>query len=148
MEKIKLSLDIVNPSEFHNLGIELWIDKAKFFDSLIAPGTHHVQHEFEVEDGNHSFKIKFKNKNKNKSNEHTKINEDGSIISDALINISNICLDEIKIDQLLYEKAEYVHSTNGIETIAVHPFYGNFGCNGHVQLKFSTPVYLWLLENM
>jgi hypothetical protein len=148
MEKIKLSLDITNPSEFHNLGIELWIDKAKFFDSLIAPGTHHIIHEFEVEEGDHSFKIKFKNKNKNKSNEHTKINEDGSIISDALINVSNIWLDEIKIDQLLYEKAEYVHDSNGLETIAVHPFYGNFGCNGHVQLKFSTPIYLWLLENM
>ena len=144
MDKIKLSLDITNPSEFHNLGIELWIDKAKFFDNLIGPGTHHVIHEFEIADGDHCFKIKFKNKR----HEHTKIDEAGGIISDALINVSNICLDEIKIDQLIHEKAEYIHDTNGIETIAVHPFYGNLGCNGHVQLKFSTPVYLWLLENM
>jgi hypothetical protein len=148
MEKIKLSLDITNDSEFHNMGIELWIDKSKFFDNTVSPGTHHVIHEFDSDDGNHCFKIKLKNKNKNYVNEHTKINEDGEIISDALINISNIQLDEIKIDQLVYEKAEYVHDGNGSKTIAVHKFYGDLGCEGHVQLHFYTPVYMWLLENM
>lgn len=144
MEKIKLSLDVINPSQFHNLGIELWINKAKFFDNLIGPGTHHVIHEFDSNDGDHILKIKFKNK----TNEHTKINDAGEIISDALINISNITLDEIKIDQLVFEKSEYIHDGNGSQTIAVHRFYGDLGCNGHVQLRFSTPIYLWLLENM
>jgi hypothetical protein len=148
MDKIKLSLDITNPSEFHNLGIELWLNKTMFFDQLITPGTHHVIHEFDGNDGEHYFKIKLKNKNKESDNEHTKVNEAGEITSDALILISNMSLDEIMIDQLMYEKAEYVHDGNGSKTIAVHKFYGNLGCNGHVQLKFSTPVYLWLLENM
>ena len=144
MDKIKLSLDITNPSEFHNLGIELWLNKTMFFDNLISPGTHHIIHEFESDDADHILKIKLKNKN----NEHTKINESGEIISDALINISNLCIDEIMIDQLMSDLAEYVHDGNGSKTIAVHTFYGDLGCNGHVQLKFSTPVYLWLLENM
>jgi len=144
MDKIKLSLDIVNPSEFHNLGIELWLNKQKFFDNLISPGTHHVIHEFEVADGDHVLKIKFKNK----SHEHTEINEQGEIISDALIKIKNVIFDDINIDQLIYNLSEYVHDGNGSQTIAVHKFYGNLGCNGHVQLKFFTPVYLWLLENM
>ena len=148
MDKIKLSLDITNPSEFHNLGIELWLNKTKFFDNPVAPGTHHVEYDFDGSDGEHYFKIRLKDKNKNADNEHTKINEAGEIISDVLIFVSNISLDEILIDQLMYEKAEYVHDGNGSKTIAVHKFYGNLGCNGHVQLKFSTPVYLWLLENM
>jgi hypothetical protein len=145
---VKLSLDITNPTEFHNLGIELWLGKTKFFDSEISPGTHHVMHEFDSKDDEHYFKIKLKNKNKNADNEHTKINEAGEIVSDALISISNVCLDEIMIDQLMYEKAQYVHDGNGSKTIAVHQFYGDLGCNGYVQLKFHTPVYLWLLENM
>jgi hypothetical protein len=148
MDKIKLSLDIVNSSEFHNMGIELWLNKQKFFDNLISPGIHHVIHEFEIDDGNHCFKIRLKNKNKNTVNEHTKINDAGEIISDALIDISNVSVNGIKIDQLLYKKAEYVHDNNGSETIAVHKFYGDLGCNGHVQLHFFTPIYLWLLENM
>lgn len=148
MDKIKLSLDLVNTSEFHNLGIELWLDKNKFYDNTVSPGTHHVIYEFDGNEGEHCFKIKLKDKNKNAHNEHTKINEAGEIISDALITVSNVHLDEILIDQMMCEKAEYVHDGNGSKTIAVHKFYGDLGCNGHVQLKFSTPVYLWLLENM
>ena len=149
METLKLSLDLVNTSEFHNLlDVELWMDKNKFFDNSISPGRHHIIHEFDVSDGEHYFKIVLKNKNKERSNKHTKIDNQGSIISDSMIAVSNVIVNDIEIDNLLVEKAQYVHDSNGIETIAVHPFYGNLGCNGHVQLKFSTPIYLWLLENM
>ena len=144
METIKLSLDVSNRSQHHNLGIELWIDKEKFFDNNIGPGSHHIIHEFEATDGEHMLKIVLKNKN----TEHTKLDESGNIIEDALININNITIDEINITQLVYQLAQYVHDGNGHETIAVHPFYGDMGCNGRVQLSFANPVYLWLLENM
>jgi hypothetical protein len=144
MDRIKLSLDIVNASEFHNMGIELWIDKNKFFDNAISPGRHHVIHEFECADGDHWFKIVLKDK----IPENTTVDADGNILSDALIDIENLCLDEINIDNILHSLADYVHDGNGSQTIAVHTFYGHLGCNGRVQLKFSSPVYLWLLENM
>ena len=144
MDRIKLSLDIVNPSEFHNLGIELWLDKEKFFDNVIGTGTHHVIYEFDEAKQNHEFLIVLKNK----TDEHTTVDEQGNIIKDALIQIHNICLDEIKIDQLVWEKSEYLHRGNGFYEIRSHKFYGNLGCNGTVLLEFSTPVYLWLLENM
>lgn len=144
MDTIKFSLDLVNTSEFHNLGIELWLDKNKFFDNSVSPGRHHVIHEFDGADGNHILKIKLKNK----TNEHTGIDEQGNIVADALIQIQNVSFDDIEVDQLLWSHAEYVHDGNGSEVIAVHKFYGSMGCNGHVQLKFSSPIYLWLLENM
>lgn len=144
MDLIRLSLDISNTSEFHNMGIELWIDRNKFFDNSVAPGTHHVIHEFDCEDGEHWLKIVLKNK----TQENTKIDHEGNIVADSLINVSNICLDEINIDTMMHNLADYVHDGNGTKTIAVHDFYGNLGCNGRVQLKFSAPVYLWLLENM
>ncbi len=144
MDKIKISLDLVNISEFHNMGIELWIDDDKFFDNNISPGRHHVIHELECAEGEHWFHIVFKDK----LPENTQIDDQGSIISDALIDIENVCLDEINIDTMLHALADYVHDGNGTKTVAVHPFYGHLGCNGRVELKFSTPVYLWLLENM
>jgi hypothetical protein len=144
MNTVKISLDVTNRSQHHNLGIELWIDKNKFFDNNISPGVHHVMHEFESTNSEHILKVILKNK----TTEHTVIDDQGCIIEDALINISNIMLDDIDVTQLVYELGEYVHDGNGQETIAVHRFYGDMGCNGRVQLSFSSPVYVWLLENM
>lgn len=144
MDTIKISLDVSNRSQHHNLGIELWVDREKFFDNNISPGLHHIIHEFQAPDGEHVLKIILKNK----TAEHTKVDECGNIVEDALINIDNIFLDEINVTQLVYQLSQYVHDGNGHETIAVHPFYGDMGCNGRVQLSFENPVYLWLLENM
>lgn len=144
MDRIKISLDVINTSEFHNMGIELWIDKDKFFDNSVAPGKHHVVHEFECADGDHWFRIVLKNK----THQNTRIDDQGNIVSDALIDISNVCIDGINIDTMMQEIADYVHDGNGTQTIAVHDFFGHLGCNGKVQLQFSTPFYLWLLENM
>ena len=144
MDRIKISLDVTNASRYHNMGIELWIDSDKFFDNTVSPGRHHVIHEFECADGDHWLKIVLKNK----THENTQIDEHGNIVSDALINVSNVCLDEINIDTMMHSLADYVHNGNNSKTIAVHDFFGDLGCNGHVQMKFSTPVYLWLLENM
>jgi hypothetical protein len=144
MDTIKISLDIVNRSQHHNLGIELWIDREKFFDNTVSPGQHHIIHAFNADDGEHVLCMVLKNKGP----EHTLVDESGNITEDALINISNIKIDEIDVTQLVYELAQYVHDGNGHQTIAVHQFCGDMGCNGQVQLSFANPLYLWLLENM
>ena len=144
MDTIKISLDVVNRSQHHNLGIELWIDKQKFFDNSISPGKHHIVHDFQAADGEHVLRAVLKNK----TTEHTRVDQSGNIIEDALIHLGNIMLDEIDVTQLIYQLSQYVHDGNGSKTIAVHPFYGDMGCNGRVQLSFQSPVYLWLLENM
>jgi len=144
MDTIKISLDVVNQSQHHNLGIELWIDKQKFFDNSISPGKHHIVHDFQAADGEHVLRAVLKNK----TTEHTRVDQSGNIIEDALIHFGNIMLDEIDVTQLVYQLSQYVHDGNGSKTIAVHPFYGDMGCNGRVQLSFQSPVYLWLLENM
>ena len=85
---------------------------------------------------------------KNKTHEHTKLNEAGDIASDAMLSISNIAFDDIKLGHMFFEQALYLHDMNGSQSMNQHKFYGNMGCNGYVSLKFSTPVYIWLLENM
>lgn len=144
MDTIKISLDVVNRSQHHNLGIELWIDNQKFFDNTVSPGKHHIVHDFQAADGEHILRAVLKNK----TTEHTRVDEAGNIIEDALINLDNISFDDISITQLVYQLSQYVHDGNGSKTIAVHPFYGDMGCNGRVQLSFQSPAYLWLLENM
>jgi hypothetical protein len=80
--------------------------------------------------------------------EHTTIDEQGSILQDRCIEISDVKLDDIKLAHVFVEQSTYHHDFNGTADPVTESFYGVMGCNGTVRLKFSSPVYLWLLENM
>lgn len=80
--------------------------------------------------------------------EHTKINDQGDILEDLLITIKDVSLDGIDIQQLVYEHAEYHHDFNGTREPINDQFFGVMGCNGTIKLEFTTPIYMWLLENM
>ena len=64
------------------------------------------------------------------------------------LNTSLIQIDDILIDQLLTNKLEYIHDFNGSQSTVKDKFYGVMGCNGTAEFEFTTPFYLWLLENM
>jgi hypothetical protein len=83
-----------------------------------------------------------------KTSEHTQITEQGEIVSDVMVQIRDIAFDDIAIDQIFSELAEYHHDFNGTQSVVVERFYGEMGCNGTVRLEFTTPIYLWLLETM
>ena len=83
-----------------------------------------------------------------KTTEHTKVDDQGNITEDAMLTIGDVLFDDIDINQLLTEQAEYTHDFNGTQTPIKDNFYGNMGCNGTITFKFTTPFYLWLLENM
>jgi hypothetical protein len=83
----------------------------------------------------------------NKMLDHTRVDSDGNIVADSRLTVSDLEFDEILLDQLFFDLATYTHSTNGLGPETQNKFYGEMGCNGTVELKFTTPVYLWLLEN-
>ena len=85
---------------------------------------------------------------KNKTQDHTQVDEQGNILSDAMLSISNIAFDEIKLGHMFIEQTVYHHDMNGSQDLTEFQFYGSMGCNGYVSLKFATPIYVWLLENM
>ena len=83
-----------------------------------------------------------------KTPEDTIVDAQGQILEDRTLEISHITMDDIDIQSLIYEHAEYAHDFNGTAEPVIDEFFGTMGCNGTVSLRFSTPVYLWLLENM
>lgn len=83
-----------------------------------------------------------------KTAEHTKIDQSGAILQDTTVSVQDLAFDEIRLGQLFYEKAIYEHDFNGTGNRIKEKFYGTMGCNGTVRLEFTTPIYLWLLENM
>ena len=47
-----------------------------------------------------------------------------------------------------YSRERFQHDFNGTQPEIKDTFFGEMGCNGTVSLRFTTPIYLWLLEHM
>lgn len=83
-----------------------------------------------------------------KRSEHTQIDENNNIINDLTVDIADLAFEGIPVGHNITNLFTYTHDHNGTGQLAEHKFYNSMGCNGSARLKFSTPIYLWLLENM
>jgi hypothetical protein len=127
------------------LGFEAWVDNQKFFDTDHVQSDQPIQIEIADDDAEHELRLVMKNK----IPDHTQVDLAGNIISDARLAITDLAFDNIDLGQLFTENAVYTHDQNGqLPTPVQDKFYSEMGCNGVVSLKFTTPVYLWLLEHM
>ena len=137
---------VLSPSNAESpLGAEVWLDQQIVFntESLTAAESVRVDIDDTVE-ADHVLKIVLKNKR----SEHTVIDADQNIISDSLLLLNNFELEGIAVDQLVFGHAEYSHDFNGNGPATTEKIYGAMGCNGSLTLKFSTPLYVWLLDKM
>jgi len=139
---ISFTIDTTNSAAA--LGFEAWVDNQKFFD------TDHVQAQqkviIEIMDGDDEHELRFVLKNK--TLDHTQVDSDGNIVADANLIVTDLAFDEIELKSMVPEQTVYMHDFNGTGAIVHDRFYGIMGCNGTVSLKFTTPIYLWLLEHM
>ena len=124
--------------------MEIWLDDQQIFNQDWVTEPQTVSYEFSDCDADHELRFVMKNK----TVDHTKVDESGVIVKDACLVISDLAFDEIALGHMVTEKTEYTHDFNGTGSLIQDKFFGKMGCNGVVSLKFTTPVYLWLLENM
>jgi hypothetical protein len=80
--------------------------------------------------------------------DHTRITESGEIVEDRTISITDVTIDDIELGYLFTQVSQYHHDLNGTADPVIDKFYGVMGCNGRVEFRFFSPVYLWLLENL
>ena len=126
------------------LGFEAWVDNHKFFDTDHVQARQQIFVEISDDDGEHELRFVMKNK----TFDHTRVDSNGNITADARLIVTDLSFDNISLGQLVAEQAVYVHNFNGASAMTQHQFYHDMGCNGTVSLKFTTPMYLWLLEHM
>lgn len=144
METVKISFDIETSDVACPLGIEIRLD------NVVLLSNNHVQekisfsHDINDDDGEHKLQIVMSGK----TSDHTKVDAEGNIVKDATLQIYNAVIDELDVNQLFLEKCVYVHDFNGTQPEIKDSFHGVAGCNGTISFEFSTPIYLWLLENM
>ena len=126
------------------LGMRILLDDQVIYENSHVAAEEQIEHKLSDADAEHELTFELFGK----LAEHTKINEAGEIVKDALLSITAFELDEIDIFQVIQDIAVYYHDFNGTKEPVESEFHGDIGCNGKVKFKFNTPVYLWLLENM
>jgi|TARA_R110000851_G_scaffold297934_1_gene453356 hypothetical protein len=87
----------------------------------------------------------------------TVVNDKGDILKDQLLHIKSIEIDEIELGALVYEGVytpQYPEPwatqqrEAGTELQKSFKNVTSMGHNGKWQLKFESPFYMWLLENL
>jgi hypothetical protein len=144
MDAANLEFDISTTNADIALGVKVLVDHTVVYNNPHVTESYHFSHAFSDDDGEHELSIELYGK----LPEHTKMSDTGDIAQDALITINNIKVDDIDISQISSDLIEYHHDFNGTQSAITDKFYGAMGCNGIARLKFTTPVYLWLLENL
>jgi len=142
---VTITFNLATTDATAELGFEAWIDERKFLDLDHVKEDQKITVELDDQDDvEHELRLVLKNK----TAEHTQVDDQGNILDDARLLVTDLAFDEIKLGHMSVEQAVYTHNFNGTGAIIQDKFYGELGCNGTVSLKFTTPMYLWLLEHM
>ena len=77
---------------------------------------------------------------------------DNTIIADKRIEIKNISINDIEIDFFAFEDKDIL-TYNIYDPAGPQDTISNFDAtklswNGRTTLKFTTPIYIWILENL
>ena len=128
-----------------DLRLVVRLDDTVIYDGYPVEKPESISHEFADEDGK-THALVFEMSGKKPA--HTQMSDTGEILSDRVIEISDVRFDDIALGQMFIEQCRYHHNTNDSTDPIVDSFYGIMGCNGRVEMRFTTPIYLWLLENM
>jgi len=138
-----ISFDIDTTNAESRLGVEVWLNNQQLVNVEHVTGLIPVTVSV-TDDAEHKLQIVLKNKTVT----DTVVDSQGNIVQDSCLTVQNFKFDDIEADQLVSEQAVYRHSFNTDQAATDDQFYWSMGCNGVVSLKFSTPIYIWLLEHM
>jgi len=144
--KLDLSIithDAVSEHPFVNIGINGFPQ----FGEICEQDTV-VEFDVEIEDDTENFlTIEYHNKN---AKHDVVLGEDGMPILDKRVEITSISFDDIELDFFqLTDPDTFKYETidpEGYETTSFDAT--KLAWNGKTTLRFTTPVYIWLLENL
>lgn len=71
--------------------------------------------------------------------------ENFEVLADMILNIEKISIDDIEIENLKWSASKFIPKDPTRPTL---DRCVNLGWNGRYRIDFTSPVYLWLLENL
>jgi hypothetical protein len=143
-DKFKITAEILSSDISVPLGMTISINGQPVWHSDHVAESVTWQHEIDNDAGSHELAFEMFGK----LPDHTEVDDQGNLIKDAMLSICNVKFDDIDISRIMVNNAKYYHDFNGSQAPQEDRFFRDLGCNGRVVLNFTTPVYLWLLENM
>lgn len=120
----------------------VWVDDVAYASGSIE-SAEHCNIEFEaslVEDAQHELKIRLENKNDTDT-----VVVDNTIVKDMLLNIESIEVDDIELGNIKWSNSIFIPDDK--ENRPVLKSCLNLGWNGAYTISFTSPFYIWLLEN-
>ena len=156
-EKLKFKLELYAEMWDKPPVAEILVNDKSFVKKDITgtedkPDVIEFEHELE-EDKDYTLTINRAGKGK----DQTVINEKGEILKDQLLHIKSIEIDEIDLGALVYEGVytpQYPEPWATQQRESGNDLKDSFknvtqmGFNGTWSFKFSSPFYMWLLENL
>lgn len=155
-EKLKFKIGLSSTGTEKHPHFRISLNKEeKISASLESNDVSYYEFDAEVAEGELILDIEFLNKGFG----DTVIDEQGNILSDLILNIESIEIDEIELSTLKWSNSEYRPIYPSKHVISVLKETGkkpddvvkncvNLGWNGKWSLPFQSPFYIWLLENM
>jgi hypothetical protein len=137
--------------------IQIKVSNKEYVSTMLTKNANETEYfEFDaaIEEGSNFLEIVFENK----ANQDTILDQKGNIVSDLLLNIDSIEIAEIDLGPLKWTasiyKPDYPKSyiqhceSNGQTLLTELRECVNLGWNGQWILPFTSPFYVWLLENI
>ena len=144
METIDISFDLTSSDYDCGLGFEVFYNNKQILNIDHCRSSTMLAFTLDAEEGDQELKFIMKNK----TMDHTTVDENGQIVKDAYLNISNFTINSVELGHTFLEQCKYHHDFNGSQDPVVDKFYGDMGCNGTLIFLFQSPIYLWLVMNM
>lgn len=146
METVNIKFTL-EPEWFNNAPkIKVAVNDQTLLDVELGTKLDYEQTVELEDDSNYQLTFTLYNKTK-----YDTVVKDGVIEKDTLIKISNIELEDIDLTSMLSLNKElfyYEHDNNSSTDLEKHTLYDTLGCNGTATINFTTPFYIWLLENL
>lgn len=148
MEKInfKINLDIITHEDVkEHPFVNISINGYPQFGEILEKSTL-VDIDVEIQQDTDNFlTIEYMNKDP----ENDVIFNETSILKDKRVEIKSISINDIELDYFSFENED----TLSYESLDGKQKYFGFEAtklswNGRTTLKFTTPVYIWILENL
>jgi hypothetical protein len=143
MSKIEFSFSAQSTGS--GLSLIVYFDDHLIFNNTLSTDVVEISHEFDDDiEMSHTVIFEMSGKQSN----HTVIDEHGEILQDLTMTLKDFKLDDIELGHMFFGHCQYHHDYNGTSDTKIDDFWGTMGCNGRVEFRFSSPTYVWLLENM
>jgi hypothetical protein len=144
VETFDISFDLTSSDYDCGLGFEVFYNNKQILNIDHCRSSTMLAFTLDAEEGDQELKFIMKNK----TMDHTTVDENGQIVKDAYLNISNFTINSVELGHTFLEQCKYHHDFNGSQDPVVDKFYGDMGCNGTLIFLFQSPIYLWLVMNM